>query len=51
MKLELKHLDNDTWVATTPSGTEHTIGQSANDKFYIKSDTARISDLKGRLNY
>lgn len=36
MKLELRHWDNNTWTVTTPSGMEHTVGQSGNGKFYIK---------------
>lgn len=46
MKLELKYqlkpLDNGTWVATTPSGMKHTIGQSGNGKFYIKCEAGEV---------
>ena len=41
-KLELRHYNNDTWVVTTPSGMEHTIGQSTNGKFYTKCKAGEV---------
>ena len=42
LKLELRPLDNGTWTVITPSGMEHTVGQSANGKFYIKCEAGEV---------
>jgi hypothetical protein len=42
LKLELRPLDNGTWTVITPSGTEHTIGQSDNGKFYTKCEAGEV---------
>ena len=46
MKLELRYLfrplDGGTWAVTTPSGMEHTVGQSDNGKFYIKCEAGEV---------
>ena len=42
LKIELKPLDNGKWIAITPSGMEHTIGQSTNGKFYCKCEAGEV---------